>query len=92
MLCTCALLRDVHVHCSCQFVVSASGDYSIHSGDPDRLVEWDRIQQVVRIIMVCIPTCMCLSIHVVIYLEGGEHRGIPTPEVDFPSLEFLKYT
>ena len=38
------------LHCissSCQFVVSASGDYSMHSGDPDRLVDWDRIEQVV---------------------------------------------
>ena len=37
----------VHVHFSCQFVVSTSGDYTIHSGDPDRLVEWDCIEQVV---------------------------------------------
>ena len=27
---------------------------------------------------------MCLSICAVIYLEGGEHRGFPTSEVDFP--------
>lgn len=27
--------------------MSASGDYSMHSGDPDRLVDWDRIEQVV---------------------------------------------
>ena len=58
------LLCDVHVYGSCQFVVSASGDYSIHSGDPDRLVEWDRIQQVVRKITVCLLVCvglMCIQ-------------------------------
>ena len=48
--------------CSCQFVVSASGDYSVHAGDPDRLVEWDRIEQVVRVITmyehhVCVYVC-----------------------------------
>ena len=33
--------------CSCQFVVSATGDYTIHYEDPDKLVEWESIQQVV---------------------------------------------
>ncbi len=32
---------------SCQFVVREDGDYSIHATDPDRLVDWDLIQQVV---------------------------------------------
>jgi len=45
---------------SCQFVVSASGDYSMHSGDPDRLVDWDRIEQV-RLFCHQIPSCpICL--------------------------------
>ena len=33
---------------SFQFVVSDSGDYTIHAVDPDVLVEWDFIEQVVR--------------------------------------------
>lgn len=32
---------------SFQFVVSDSGDYTIHAMDPDVLVEWDLIEQVV---------------------------------------------
>ena len=60
------VLHDIHVHCSCQFVVSASGDYSIHSGDPDKLVEWDRIQQVVRIVTVYRYLLCLLDIHAVL--------------------------
>lgn len=33
--------------CSCQFVVSASGDYDVHVQDPDKLVDWECIEQVV---------------------------------------------
>ena len=43
---------------SCQFVVSASGDYSIHSGDPDRLVDWDKIEQVVSVHLLSSRTCL----------------------------------
>ena len=32
---------------SCQFVVSASGNYTVHAGEPDKLVEWRQIEQVV---------------------------------------------
>ena len=32
---------------SCQFVVKGTGDYSVHLHDPDTLVEWDCIEQVV---------------------------------------------
>lgn len=32
---------------SCQFVVSGSGDYDVHLQDPDKLVEWECIEQVV---------------------------------------------
>lgn len=38
---------NVYFVCSCQFVVSASGDYAVHFRDPDKLVEWERIEQVV---------------------------------------------
>ena len=33
--------------CSCQFVVADNGDYSIHTSDPDLLVDWDSIELVV---------------------------------------------
>jgi len=33
---------------SCQFVVRHGLDYSIHAADPDTLVQWDSIEQVVR--------------------------------------------
>jgi len=32
---------------SCQFVVRDGYDYAVHAVDPDTLVEWDRIEQVV---------------------------------------------
>ena len=32
---------------SCQFIVSDSGDYAVHAADPDKLVDWDLIEQVV---------------------------------------------
>ena len=40
-------LCDHCYYCSCQFVVKYSGDYSVHLADPDLLVEWDLIEQVV---------------------------------------------
>lgn len=33
--------------CSCQFVVKATGDYTVQSIDPDKLVDWELIEQVV---------------------------------------------
>lgn len=45
---------------SFQFVVSDSGDYTIHAMDPDVLVEWDLIEQV-RIFSHEVPSCpICL--------------------------------
>ena len=41
---------------SFQFVVSDSGDYTIHAMDPDVLVEWDLIEQVVSVLPV-VFTC-----------------------------------
>lgn len=34
---------------SCQFIVREGEDYSVHSADPDRLVDWDLVEQVVSI-------------------------------------------
>lgn len=33
--------------CSCQFVVKADGDYSVYLADPDLLVQWESIEQIV---------------------------------------------
>ena len=33
---------------SCQFIVKEDGDYSLHTVDPDKLVDWDMIEQIVR--------------------------------------------
>ena len=33
---------------SCQFVVPASGDYAVNMVDPDIIVDWELIEQVVR--------------------------------------------
>lgn len=32
---------------SCQFVVSEDQDYTVHFADPDTLVNWDFVEQVV---------------------------------------------
>lgn len=32
---------------SCQFVVKADGDYSVYLADPDLLVPWESIEQIV---------------------------------------------
>lgn len=37
---------------SCQFIVSDDQDYKVHLADPDRLVNWDYVQQVVSVISV----------------------------------------
>lgn len=41
--------RDVIklVCCSCQFVVAESKDYSVHLADPDLMVEWENIEEIV---------------------------------------------
>ena len=48
-------------------MVTASGDYSIHTGDPDRLVEWDRIEQVVRTVTMCVCMCVCVCVCAYMY-------------------------
>jgi hypothetical protein len=46
--------------CSCQFVVSDKGEYSVHTSDPDLLVDWDSIE-LVRLFCHEIPSCpICL--------------------------------
>ena len=35
--------------CSCQFVVGESGDYSVNAMDPDVLVDWNLVEQVVSV-------------------------------------------
>lgn len=35
---------------SCQFIVQESGDYKQYMNNPDALVKWDLIEQVVRVI------------------------------------------
>lgn len=42
----------LHIKCtctfgSCQFVVTANGDYSLHLTDPDILVDWKLVEQIV---------------------------------------------
>lgn len=43
---------------SCQFVVKYSGDYSVHLADPDLLVEWDMIEQVVSFVDALCLLCL----------------------------------
>lgn len=52
--------KEQFIQANFQFVVSDSGDYTIHAMDPDGLVEWDFIEQV-RIFSHEVPSCpICL--------------------------------
>lgn len=38
--------KSHYLQANCQFIVKASGDYSVHAADPDTLVDWGMIEQV----------------------------------------------
>jgi len=38
--------KSHYLQANCQFIVKASGDYSVHAADPDTLVDWAQIEQV----------------------------------------------
>lgn len=53
--------KEQYLQANCQFVVKSSGDYSIHLTDPDLLVNWDLIEQVVLKTTESVPSCpICL--------------------------------
>lgn len=56
LLYMCSLKVLLFCLLSFQFVVSDSGDYTIHAMDPDVLVEWDLIEQVVSVLPVVFKT------------------------------------
>ncbi|XP_072042940.1 E3 ubiquitin-protein ligase RNF10-like [Amphiura filiformis] len=52
--------KEQFLQANCQFVVKATGDYTVQSVDPDKLVDWDLIEQV-RIFSHEVPSCpICL--------------------------------
>jgi len=53
--------KEQYLQANCQFVVKSSGDYSVHLADPDILVNWDLIEQVVLKTTASVPSCpICL--------------------------------
>jgi len=38
--------KSHYLQANCQFIVKASGDYAVHTADPDMLVDWSQIEQV----------------------------------------------
>lgn len=40
--------KKVILFFSCQFVVRASGDYTLNLADPDLLVDWEQVELIVR--------------------------------------------
>eukprot|EP00092_Neocalanus_flemingeri_P006103 GFUD01006574.1.p1 GENE.GFUD01006574.1~~GFUD01006574.1.p1 ORF type:complete len:764 (+),score=229.46 GFUD01006574.1:359-2650(+) len=38
--------KSHYLQANCQFIVKAAGDYSVHTADPDTLVDWDLVEQV----------------------------------------------
>jgi len=52
--------KELFLQANCQFIVKDTGDYSLHTADPDTLVDWDYIEYV-RIFMHEVPCCpICL--------------------------------
>lgn len=38
--------KEQFLQANCQFVVKNTGDYTVHLVDPDRLVDWDKIEEI----------------------------------------------
>jgi len=38
--------KESYLQANCQFIVKEDGDYSLHTVDPDKLVDWDMIEQI----------------------------------------------
>lgn len=81
---------------SCQFIVSDDQDYKVHLADPDRLVNWDYVQQVVSVISVKVqkkkkshsapPTDRLHPVSTAAHLQprGPVLPHLPLPAVDGP--------
>ena len=55
------LLKNAPFYFSCQFVVKADGDYTIHLTEPDVIVQWEQIEQIVLKTTSTVPSCpICL--------------------------------
>lgn len=53
--------KEQFLQANCQFVVTSSGDYSVHLADPDIPVNWSLIEQVVLKTTASVPSCpICL--------------------------------
>ena len=46
-------LKFLH-YFSCQFVVQSSGDYAVNFIDPDVIVDWEFIEQVVKLLKIIV--------------------------------------
>jgi len=54
--------KEQYLQANCQFVVRSGPDYSAHLSDPDLVVDWDLIEQVVLKTSAKVPSCpICLS-------------------------------
>ncbi|XP_064612555.1 E3 ubiquitin-protein ligase RNF10-like [Liolophura sinensis] len=52
--------KEQFLQANCQFIVREGEDYSVHSADPDKLVDWDLVEQV-RVCSSELPSCpICL--------------------------------
>jgi len=55
-------VKEQYLQANCQFAVRSGPDYSNHLNDPDLLVDWDLIEQVVLKTSAEVPSCpICLS-------------------------------
>lgn len=52
---------------SCQFVVTASRNYSLHLSNPDILVDWKSIEQIVSVLQVFYKSILLHKIFLAIF-------------------------
>lgn len=53
--------KEQYLQANCQFVVKADGDYTIHLTEPDVIVQWEQIEQIVLKTTSTVPSCpICL--------------------------------
>lgn len=53
--------KEQYLQANCQFVVKATGDYTLHLTEPDTIVQWEQIEQIVLKTTSTVPSCpICL--------------------------------
>uniref|UniRef100_A0A7N8XDY7 Ring finger protein 10 n=1 Tax=Mastacembelus armatus TaxID=205130 RepID=A0A7N8XDY7_9TELE len=84
--------KELFLQANCQFVVTDDQDYKAHFTDPDTLVNWDCVQQVVSAVLPHLPLPSCgevtdTSYCSVVAMETRQEKGAL---VAMPSSQWVK--